>query len=153
MKTESALAARTLAVTLCARRAEVFNFLADVENLPRWAASFCERIEIFRGRWMALTIDGELFVELEADERSGAIDLRLGDAWQWERVVPLRVMTLPGGQALVSAVFYPVAQQSEIAFERQCEALTAALNGLDETLARRVSSMTAPTAWLGALAC
>lgn len=125
------LPVRTLAVTVRRSRAEVFNLLADVEALPRWAPEFCERIDLWPRGWRALTSEGEWFVEIEADQRSGTIDLRFGDGQECRRFLPLRVVTLPAGQTLVSAVLAQWPGVREEAFERECEIIGAALAGLD----------------------
>lgn len=140
MKTVSLLALRTLAAPVEAGRDEVFRFLADVEILPRWAPEFCERLQLSRGQWLAWTVEGELFIEVEAHERSGAVDLRWGDGRSCERLLPLRVIALPGGQTLVSAVFYQAAERSELAFERECELLGAALRGLGDCVRRDLAT-------------
>ena len=54
----------------------VFNLLADVERLPRWAGGFCERVELRHGRWLGLTALGELWLEVEADPWAGTVTLR-----------------------------------------------------------------------------
>lgn len=68
----------TAVLTVAAAPAQVFRELADVENLPRWAGGFCERVTLSRGRWVGLTSLGEMYLALEADERVGAIALAAG---------------------------------------------------------------------------
>ena len=124
----------TLGVHVPASRAEVFNYLANVENLPQWAGAFCERLELARGRWLGLTLHGDVFVELEADEHTGVIDLRWGEQDVMERLLPLRVIALPVGGAFVSGVLYPDVAQTVFAFEREREAFARALQSLAERL-------------------
>lgn len=121
---------RTFSLTVPASRDVVFNFLADIENLPRWAGEFCERLEIARGRWLALTVQGELFLEMEADEHTGVIDLHAGDEHERVRLLPLRVLGLPGGGTLLNCVFFQAPGQSEFAYEQQCDLLSAGLGRL-----------------------
>lgn len=96
---------RTLAATVAAPRETVFNFLADIENLPRWAGGFCERLYLERGQWKALTSQGELHCEVEADAATGVIDFRFGanagELSSW----PLRVLSLGARSALVTVAF------------------------------------------------
>lgn len=68
----------TAVLTVAAAPSRVFRELADIENLPRWAGGFCERVTLSRGRWVGLTSLGEMFLALEADERTGAITLAAG---------------------------------------------------------------------------
>ena len=131
---------RTIAVAVRPPRADVFNLLADVEALPRWAPEFCERIELWPRGWSALTSDGEWLVEVEADERRGTVDLRFGDAGECRRLLPLRVVMLPGGQTVVSAVLAQWPGVDDVAFERECAVFGAALRRLgDEAPAARPS--------------
>ena len=104
---------------LGAPRATVFNFLADIENLPRWAGGYCERIGLSRGRWLGLTVHGELYLEIEADAHTGVIDLHAGEEHERTHLLPLRVIALPGGQTLVHGTFLPASRQHELAFEGQ----------------------------------
>ena len=127
----------TLGVHVAASRAEVFNYLANIENLPRWAGAFCERLELARGRWMGLTLHGDVFVELETDEHTGVIDLRWGEQDFLERVLPLRVIALPVGGTFVSGVLYPDVAQTQFAFEHECAAFASALQALGGRLRTR----------------
>ncbi len=68
----------TAVLTVAATPMQVFRELADIENLPRWAGGFCERVTLSRGRWVGLTSLGEMYLALEADERVGAITLAAG---------------------------------------------------------------------------
>jgi len=72
------IAGRTRVVILRAARQTVFNYLADIENLPRWAGGFCEHLYLSHGRWMGLTSLGELFFALDADVAVQEISLRAG---------------------------------------------------------------------------
>ncbi len=124
-----------LAVPIAAPAPVVFRALADVENFPRWAGDYCERLELTRGRWRAYTAVGDLFIDLAADERSGVIDLSLGDEDRCVTLLPLRVIEWPGGGTVVSAVLCPAPGQGEFAFTQQCELFDAALRRLAICLA------------------
>lgn len=121
-----------LHVTVTAGRDQVFAFLADVENLPRWAGEFCERLEISRRGWRAFTACGDLFLELEADAHTGVIDIRVGDDAEPLAAIPLRVWARPDGATLVSCHLVQAPGQDAIAFARQRDGLAAGLAGLAE---------------------
>ncbi|HEX2852543.1 MAG TPA: hypothetical protein VHO24_04835 [Opitutaceae bacterium] len=70
--------ARTTVLVVVAPLETVFNHLANVENLPRWAGDFCESIWLGREHWTALTALGELFVVIEADAAAEEIVFCLG---------------------------------------------------------------------------
>lgn len=128
-------APHAFAIPFAAPAPVVFRHLADVENFPRWAADYCERLELTRGRWRAYTAVGDLFVELSADERSGVINLSLGDEDRCVTVLPLRVIAWPGGGTVVAAVLCPTPGQSEFAFAQQGELFATALRRLADRLA------------------
>ena len=115
-------------------RHEIFRFLADIENLPRWAGDFCSELELSRGRWLAYSPTGEAFVELDADERTGTIDLKWSGDRGEVRMLPLRIMALPGGQTLLCAIFLPRPGIDEITLERDAASLAAALRDLEAVL-------------------
>lgn len=134
------LIGRTLTVALASPAPAVFRVLADVERLPGWAAGFCERLGLVSGRWQAWTSAGDLFVEVDADERLGVVDLRWGDERECWRTWHLRVLRAPDGATCVSAVLWRWPGDDEVRFEREvatCEAALAGLDGVVREVARR----------------
>lgn len=121
---------RTLAVTVAAPRDSVFNFLADIENLPRWAGGFCERLYLERGRWRALTSQGELYCDLEAGAASGVIDLRFGPAIDRLAVLPLRVIAIAARRTLVTVAFVEQPEWPAGLAQRDGAEVVAELEGL-----------------------
>lgn len=121
---------RTLAITVSAPRDTVFNFLADIENLPRWAADFCERLYLERGRWKALTSQGELFCDLEANNGTGVIDLRTGPSPDRMTLLPLRVLSLSARATLVTLAFVQAPEWPAGLAQRDGDELLAELQGL-----------------------
>ena len=121
---------RTIAVTVAAPRDTVFNFLADIENLPKWAGAWCERIALERGRWWALTAEGELVVDMETSAGTGVIDLRAGPSP--ERLTPLliRVVALSPRRTLVSLIVIESPAQPEADYTRRHELWLAAARNL-----------------------
>ena len=118
---------RTITLTVAASRDTVFNFLADIENLPRWAGGFCEWIELHREGWWAYTALGELEVMTKVDDIAGTIDLRFGHAAGWKIVIPVRVRTDGAGESLVSLACAQPAGLSDEHYERLIEALLSGL--------------------------
>lgn len=132
MKTDDATSVRALHVTIAAARDEVFAYLADIENLPRWADSFCAQLEVSSRGWRAWTPFGDLFLELEADARTGVIDLHIGDACEPLAHVPLRVWARPDGGTLVGGWLARPPGQTEANFALQVQAFAGALERLPE---------------------
>jgi hypothetical protein len=94
--------ANTQAISIDADPAAVFAFLADMRNLPRWAVGFARAVREEDGGWQVTTASGELPIRIEADERRGTIDFRIGIA--------------PGAEALVASRVVPRGPGSEYVF-------------------------------------
>ena len=121
---------RTIAVTLAAPRDLVFNFLADIENLPKWAGGYYERLALQRGRWWALTAEGELVVDLESSSGTGVINLRAGPLPERMTPIPLRVFALSPRRTLLTVTVIETPDQTTEAYERRYRLLLAATGGL-----------------------
>jgi hypothetical protein len=121
---------RTIALTVSAPRDSVFNFLADIENLPKWAGGYYERITLLRGRWWALTAEGEHVVDMETSAGTGVIDLRAGPLLERVTPTPIRVLALSPRRSLVSITVIEAPDQSAEACERRHRLLLDAANNL-----------------------
>lgn len=112
-------------LTVAAAPKRVFNELADIENLPRWAGGFCERVYLAHGRWAALTSLGELFLTLETHERAGKITLWAGWSERELHALPLRIAPTDGNVgAAGSRVTLAVPQVDDEGHSRLCRALS-----------------------------
>ena len=131
---------RTITLTVATPRAAVFNFLADLENLPRWSGGFCEWLELHREGWWAYTALGELEVVTKVDDIAGTIDLRLGHAVGWKIVIPIRIRTDGDGGALVRLTLAQPAGLSDEQYEQLVESLLAGLRELPVRLPRELSA-------------
>ncbi|HEY4301107.1 MAG TPA: hypothetical protein VGM73_09555 [Candidatus Didemnitutus sp.] len=120
---------RTLSVLLAASRESVFNFLADIENLPRWAPSLCERLYLSRGRWTALSPLGDVALDLEASPLTGVIDLHF-DLGDHRSVLPLRALPLGAERTLLSISFMPAPEWPAAILRCDADALAADIGGL-----------------------
>jgi hypothetical protein len=124
---------RLLTLTLAAPRATVFNYLADIENLPGWTAGLCEWIELHREGWWTYTALGEFAVETKVDDVAGQIDLCLRHVAGWSVVLPLRVRADGDGGSIVSVSCPHPRALAEADYELLFESL---LNGLRDLAGR-----------------
>jgi hypothetical protein len=118
---------RVLTLTIAASRAQTFNFLADIENLPAWTGGFCEWIELHREGWWAYTAAGELAVDAKADDISGEVDLRLRHVSGWTLVIPVRVRSDGDQGAIVSIACTQPSGFDDNGYEQLFESLIAGL--------------------------
>jgi hypothetical protein len=121
---------RTLSLAVSSPRDSVFNLLADIENLPKWTAGYCEHVTLVRGRWWAFTSDGEQVVDLETSAGTGVIDLRAGPSPERMTLTPIRVVALAPRRTLITFTLIEAPEQTPEAFERRYRLLLEAADGL-----------------------
>lgn len=83
----------TKAVTLPAAFDEAFAFLAEPENLPRWAIGFARGIRREGDQWIVQTGHGEVPIRYVSDPDRGTIDFHMipapgVDVVAYSRLVP-----------------------------------------------------------------
>ena len=88
----------TVTTVLDAPRDAVFSFLADVENLPRWATEFARELRRDGDRHIVVNGLGEFVFEIRADEQTGVIDMLAGPSEDEMAVFPTRAVALPDGR-------------------------------------------------------
>lgn len=122
---------RTLTLNVAADRDTVFAFLARIENLPQWAGESLGEVDRGETGWRACTPLGERQVALCADERTGVIDLLLGEKPDEMTLHPLRVTPRPHG-ALVTMTLVQAPDEPDEWFERAQASWLADFRGLKE---------------------
>jgi catechol 2,3-dioxygenase-like lactoylglutathione lyase family enzyme len=120
---------RTITVHVGADRNVVFAFLAQIENLPVWAAGWCSDLRREEGLWRATTPGGPTFLEMEADERTGVIDLFVGVQPDEMTLIPFRVVVATQGTAIIGTLFQPPDWSDDL-YEKQYGILLICLRGL-----------------------
>jgi hypothetical protein len=85
--------ADTQTITVPVSFEEAFAFLAQPENLPRWAVGFARGIRREGDGWIVQTAQAEMPVRVVADAVRGTIDFHIGvapglEAVAYSRVVP-----------------------------------------------------------------
>ena len=121
---------RTVTLTVSASRNTVYKFLADIENLPKWATEFCERMELRHSGWWVYTAQGEMMVEAHTDDRTGTIDLRIGPSANELDLFPLRVLSLSKKRTLLNFTFIQSPEQPDEDYEERFLSLLIEMQGL-----------------------
>ncbi len=112
----------TLALT--ASKDKAFAFLADIDNLPRWATMFCRELKRDgSGSHRVVTPNGEILFRIAADPATGVIDMYGGPTEEQMAYWPARVVERPGAGSLFifTAIQYPGMSDEEYA--AQCEGI------------------------------
>jgi|SRR5262245_10226932 len=114
---------RTVTAVLDAPKDEVFAYLAEIENLPRWATEFARELKHEGGKTKVVNGLGEFFFELDADPDTGVIDMYAGPSENALALFPTRVVELPGARSAYSFTMFQAPEMPDELFASQHEAL------------------------------
>jgi hypothetical protein len=113
----------TLTAVLAAPRKEVFAYLADIENLPKWATEFARELKREKGDYKVANNLGEFYFEIRADESTGVIDMLAGPTKEELALFPTRAVELPGGRTAYTFTMFQGPAMPNALFESQYESL------------------------------
>jgi hypothetical protein len=125
----------TVTAVLPAPKAEVFGYLADIENLPRWATEFARELKLVDGRHKVVNGLGEFFFRIQADEGTGVIDMLAGPSEDELGLFPTRVVELPGNRSAFTFTMFQVPGQSDELFESQYASLLREFENIEREFA------------------
>jgi hypothetical protein len=115
--------ARTVTTVLEAPRDEVFGYLSEIENLPRWATEFARELRYEDGHAKVVNGLGEFYFTIEADPDTGVIDMYAGPAPDELALFPTRVVALPGGATAYSFTMFQQPGMPDELFDSQYSSL------------------------------
>lgn len=134
----------TQTVTLAAPPHDVFDFVANPENLPRWAIGFCHSIrrdERSGDRWVVTTGNGDITVRYVTDRALGVVDFHLSPAPGVETVAYSRVVSNADGAEYIFTQLQAPGMADDV-FEAQVDALREELVVLQALVRARASCRT-----------
>jgi len=111
------LPAHTLSVSIARSPGEVYAFISDAMNLPRWATAFCLAVRPAGDHHVITTPAGEMTVQFAAPNDFGVADHIVRPAPDVEVRVPLRVIPNETG----SEVLFTLFQTPDISARRLAE--------------------------------
>jgi hypothetical protein len=112
----------TQAVTLNAPAGTVFDFLADPENLPKWAVGFAHGIRRSGDEWRVRTAQGEVGIRFVTNRDRRTIDFHIAPVPGIEVVAYSRVLDGPAGSEYVFTQFQ-TPDMPDTTFDGQVHAL------------------------------
>jgi hypothetical protein len=121
----------TVTAVLPAGAAEVFDYLADIENLPDWATEFARRLERDGDDYKVVNGLGEFFFEIRSDPASGVIDMYAGPTKDEMALFPTRVVALPDGSSAFTFTMFQAPGMPDELFESQHASLRRELAGIE----------------------
>jgi hypothetical protein len=117
------MTSKTVTAVLSAPHEEVFAYLAEIENLPKWATEFARELKRENGDYKVVNNHGEFYFEIRADERTGVIDMLAGPTKDQLALFPTRAVELPGNQTAYTFTMFQGPGMPNELFESQYESL------------------------------
>ncbi|MBI1828032.1 MAG: hypothetical protein HY222_04200 [Thaumarchaeota archaeon] len=114
---------KTASLALHASKESVFSYLENIENLPKWATVFCKELKKEDGKYKVVTPMGELFFDIEADKKTGVIDMYAGPNERQMSIFPVRVLEMPGGASMILFTVFQTPGMTDEQFNVQYESL------------------------------
>jgi hypothetical protein len=114
---------RTVTAILDASKDRVFRYLSQIENLPHWATEFARELRHEDGQAKVVNGLGEFYFSIDADNRTGVIDMYAGPTEQELSLFPTRVVELPGGRSAYSFTMFQTPGMPDKLFEAQYQSL------------------------------
>ena len=111
----------------------VVNFLADAQNLPRWAIGFARSVRRDGDRWFVVTGSGEMGIRIVADEKLGVVDFYMSPAPGIEGLAASRVIPSGDGVEYVFTQFQAPDMPDDV-FAKNVQALAHELTVLKALL-------------------
>jgi Polyketide cyclase / dehydrase and lipid transport len=121
--------ADTRTVSIQAPPARVLEFVADVQNLPRWAVGFAKSVSQTPGGWVVRTERGELGIRVDVDRQRGTIDFWMSPGPGVDVLAASRVLPRGTGSELIFTQFQ-TAEMPDDVFARSVQTLVHELTVL-----------------------
>jgi hypothetical protein len=114
---------RTVTAVLDTPKDAVFDYLAQLENLPEWATEFAQELTYESGDAKVVNNLGEFYFRITADPKTGVIDMYAGPTKDDLALFPTRVVALPDGRSAYSFTMFKAPGTPDDLFESQYESL------------------------------
>jgi len=114
---------RTVTAVLDAPRDEVFEYLSRIENLPEWATEFAQELRYEDGTAKVVNGLGEFYFRIDADAKTGVIDMYAGPSEEELALFPTRVVALGDSKSAYSFTMFKAPGMPDELFESQYESL------------------------------
>ena len=114
---------RTVTATLDAPANAVFAYLAEIDNLPRWATEFARELKLENGKAKVVNGLGEFHFRIAADPDTGVIDMLAGPTEDELVLFPTRVVPLSRDRCAYTFTMFQAPGMPDELFESQYQSL------------------------------
>ena len=106
---------------ISAPKTTVFQFLSEIENLPKWATQFVKKVMVVNGKQKILTPFGEVFLRFETNEKTGIIDIYAGSTEAAMTAAFMRVIAFSANSTGVAFTFFQYPSTDDKTWKLFCE--------------------------------
>jgi len=124
----------TVTTVLSAPQPAVFDYLAEIENLPGWATEFARELRREGDDYKVVNGLGEFFFTIAADQASGVIDMFAGPTKDDMAVFPTRAVALGDGRTAYSFTMFQAPGMPDELFDAQHESLQREFTNIERAL-------------------
>ena len=96
---------KTLTILINCQLKKVYEFVSNMENMPKWAKTFCRSIKKSVGEWIIETSQGSMKIKIAPKNDFGILDHTVIPAPGVEVFVPMRVVPNTSGSEVVFTLF------------------------------------------------
>jgi hypothetical protein len=118
---------KTVTLILNAPKSEVFSFISNIENLPKWATEFCKELKKVGDKYKVISCNpdaGELFFSIRSDRATGVVDMFAGPTAEQMGIFPTRVVELSDKTSVYIFTMFQTPGMSDELFNAQYNSLT-----------------------------
>jgi hypothetical protein len=109
----------TVTTVLDADVETVFDWMADIDNLPEWATEFARELRHEGEDHKIVNGLGEFYFDIQSDRATGVIDMFAGPSKEQMGVFPTRAVALPDGRCAYSFTMFQAPDMPDELFESQ----------------------------------
>jgi hypothetical protein len=124
------MTSRTVTCVLRAPPETVFAYVSDIDNLPRWATEFARELRWEGGQAKVVNGLGEFLFRIDADPRTGVVDMYAGPAEDEMALFPTRVVPLADDASAYTFTMFQAPGMPDELFEAQHRSLLRELDVL-----------------------
>src|SRR5262245_9611278 len=121
---------RTVTTVVDAPSRAVFAFLSAVDNLPTWATDFARELKYEHGKPKVVNGLGEFYFSIDADPRTGVIDMYAGPTEDNMALFPSRVVALGPERSAYTFTMFKAPHMDDALFESQYRSLQRELDNV-----------------------
>jgi hypothetical protein len=126
----------TVTTVLDASPQVVFDYMADIENLPRWATEFARELKRDDDGYRVVNGLGEFRFEIRADRPTGVIDMLAGPDRDFMTVFPTRAVALPDGRTAYTFTMFQTPGMPDELFDAQHASLRREFTNIEAAFMR-----------------